>query len=132
METQCSAFVKAFAICGVAYVASLGCHVAAGQPSASTSGREIVVSAEQWGRGVSARVGDVIRVAPPASYDEWNVHASSDVIRALDSAERQRRPGSEGWRFESVRTGTAELSFVPFVGDGAPSQPRFTLSVVVQ
>jgi len=100
---------------------------------------EVIVTAQAWDRGVTVSVGETIRVPPPAAYETWTVHPSTGVVRALDSSERQRRPGADGWRFEAVQAGASEIAFVPFVGvsddragAAAPSQPRFTLTVTVR
>jgi hypothetical protein len=108
-------------------------------PAAPTDGaaRKIVVSGQQWARGVTVSRHDMLIVQPPAHYEEWRVHAApADVVRLQTTGDRVRRPGTDGWQFEAATRGTAVITFTPFVPSGenssVPNEPHFTLRVTVQ
>jgi hypothetical protein len=119
-------------------VAALACSSTglAASPTSRPASHEITVNGRNWAQGVTVSLHDILIVAPPARYDEWRVHPSSDDIVRVVNSDRARRPGAAGWRLEAVGRGRTTVTFVPFVPSGetssASNEPRFTLRVTVQ
>lgn len=118
----------------VASLAFTGCMSArAREATAPSRDRTIRVGQEQFGTTVDVRVGDVLAVAKPANYDEWDVAFSGDVLRSLNSTEGRRRPPADGWTFAVIGRGTTDVSLTPFLPrGGTPNVPRFVVTVTAQ
>ena len=106
-------------------------------PTPQSRGHEITVTGAKWAQGITISVHDILVIPPPASYDQWRVHAANrNILRLLTKGDRVRRPGTRGWRFEAIGRGATTITFVPFVPSGesssAPNEPKFTLRVTVQ
>lgn len=120
----------------VALAGCLACTTGAGsvhQPS--TVADDIVVGNRHWVEGLALRVGQTFRVPRPIELDEWTLAYATDVLRILTPADRRRRPGPAGWRFEAIARGETDATFTGVVAQtagGASNVPRFTLSVRVQ
>ena len=99
--------------------------------SAPPRDRTVRVSARDFGRGVAVRVGDVLVVAPPADYDQWDLAFSSEVLRSLNTENGRRRPPAGGWTSAVMGAGTTDVSLQPFVGQ-AGTVPRFVVTVTAR
>jgi hypothetical protein len=112
-----------------------GCTTAARTHESSTpaTDRTVHIDQKDFGTEVFVRVGDVLAVARPASYDEWNLAFSTDVLRSLNTEEGRRRPPANGWTFAVVGRGTTDLALTPFAPrGGTPNVPRFLVTVTAQ
>ena len=79
------------------------------------------------------RVGDVLKVARPADYDEWDLAYSNDVLRSLNTEEGRRRPPADGWTFAVVARGSTDILLTPIVNrGGTPNVPKFVLTVTAE
>jgi hypothetical protein len=116
-------------------LAGVGCTVAAGRPEtvAPARSRTVRVTAAQFGSAITVRVGDVLKVEPPASSDSWTIDFSGDILRSLNTAEGRRTPPRDGWTFAVVGTGTTDLAVTAHrPGPGTPNVPRFVLSITAE
>lgn len=116
-------------------LAGAGCSAAAARPDAvaPAAGRTIRVSASQFGSSITVRVGDVLKVEPPAAHDTWTLDFSRDVLRSLNTEEGRRTPPADGWTFAVVGTGTTELAASAHGSrGGTPNVPRFVLSITAE
>jgi len=112
-----------------------GCSMAARARENGTTApdRTVHVGADQFGSEVTVRVGDVLAVEKPASYDEWDVAFSGDVLRSLNTDEGRRRPPANGWTFAVVGRGTTDLALTPYIPrGGTPNVPRYVVTVTAQ
>jgi hypothetical protein len=103
-------------------------------PAAAAPGeRTIHVTRSQFGSEITVRVGDVLKVARPADYDEWDLSFSDDVLRSLNTEAGRRRPPADGWTFAVVACGTTDISLAPFVSrGGTPNVPKFVITVTAE
>jgi hypothetical protein len=116
-------------------LAAAGCTAAARAPEASTPapGRTVRVTAAQFGPKVTVRVGDVLKIEPPAPFDRWTLDFSREVLRSLNTEEGRRTPPADGWTFAVVGAGTTDLAFTAHTSQGGtPNVPRFVLSITAQ
>jgi hypothetical protein len=103
-------------------------------PAAAAPGeRTIHVTRSQFGSEITVRVGDVLKVARPADYDEWDLSFSDDVLRSLNTEEGRRHPPADGWTFAVVARGTTDIALAPFVSrGGTPNVPKFVVTVTAE
>lgn len=94
--------------------------------------RTVHIAASQFGSTVTVAVGDVLKVQRPASYNEWSVDFSHDVLRSLNTEEGRRNPPGDGWTFAVVRRGTSDIAVTPAPTGGTPNVPRFIVTVSAQ
>jgi len=110
-----------------------GCTTTARTTGAGEPERTVRVSPGEFGSTVTANVGDVLVVTPPARFDEWTLDFSTDILRSLDTAAGRRTPPPRGWTFAVVGAGTTDLACTPYVsGGGAPNAPRFAVTITAQ
>ena len=122
---------------GLLLILSIGCvactATTATEPVAPSPGRTVRVTASQFGSEVKVRVGDVLKVERPASFDRWTVDFSRDVLRALNTEEGLRTPPADGWTFAVVGTGSTDLAFTAQSSrGGTPNVPRFVVSITAE
>lgn len=116
-------------------IANGGCStVSRARESAPTPPeRTVRLGARDFGRNITVRVGDVLRVDRPANYDEWDVAYAAEVLRALNTDEGRRRPPADGWTFAVVARGTTDLLLTPIVSlGGTPNVPKFVVTITAQ
>jgi hypothetical protein len=116
-------------------LAGAGCSTAAARPDAvaPAAGRTIRVSAAQFGTSIMVRVGDVLKIARPASHETWTLDFSRDVLRSLNTEEGRRTPPADGWTFAVVGTGTTDLAATAHSPRGGTGNvPRFVLSITAE
>jgi hypothetical protein len=95
--------------------------------------RTVRLGAGDFGRDISVRVGDVLRVDRPANFDEWDVAYAAEVLRSLNTDEGRRRPPADGWTFAVIARGTTDLLLTPIVSrGGTPNVPKFTVTITAQ
>ncbi len=117
--------------------AGAGCARTAASPpdAAPAAGDDVVVTQEHWSNGLRVSVGDTFRVPRPIDHEEWDVGYAREIVRMLTPADRVRRPGPEGWRFEAVARGSTDVTVVGVVRPGTggqPNVPKLVLQVVVR
>ena len=112
-----------------------GCGTAARARENATPApdRTVHVRSSQFGSQITVRVGDVLEVEKPASYEEWNIAFSSEVLRSLNTPEGRRRPPANGWTFAVIGAGTTDVALTPYIArGGTPNVPRFVVTVTAQ
>jgi len=68
----------------------------------------IIDPMKQNGKVVTILVGDVFAVALPQGSSRWKVDYSS-VFQPLTPAENMKEPGLQGWLFQAVAVGKADI-----------------------
>jgi hypothetical protein len=118
----------------LASVATLGCStIAPARDHAAARERTVRVTAADFGREITVHVGDVLRIARPADYDEWDVAYSSDVLRSLNTDEGRRRPPADGWTFAVIARGSSDISLTPASSEGrTPNVQKFVVTVTAE
>ena len=95
--------------------------------------RTVRVSENDFGTVIDVRVGDLLKVAMPADYAEWDVAFSSDVLRSLNTDSGRRHPPADGWTFAVVAVGTTDIAVTPRIsGSGTPNVPKFVITVAAR
>ncbi len=104
--------------------------------SPTQSSDDVVVSS--FGRTVTVKVGQTLRIVRPTDAAEWQVDYSADVLEALTPSEKMRSPGPDGWRFKAVAAGETDVTLTavtpvsPNGGAPPPAPPHFTATIRVQ
>ena len=95
--------------------------------------RTVRIEAQDFGKDITVRVGDVLRVDRPANYDEWDIAYAAEVLRSLNTDEGRREPPIDGWTFAVVARGTTDLLLTPVVSrGGTPNVPKFVVTITAQ
>jgi hypothetical protein len=95
--------------------------------------RTVRIEAQDFGKDITVRVGDVLRVDRPANYEQWDVAYADDVLRSLNTDEGRRQPPADGWTFAVVARGTTDLLLTPIISrGGTPNVPKFVVTITAQ
>jgi hypothetical protein len=96
--------------------------------SARRAATERLITPADFGGAVSVRHGDVLRVLPPMTADEWQVTYDKTFLEFQGALETIAHPESHGWTFHVLRAGETSLTVTPVIRRG-PNPPRFTLGL---
>jgi hypothetical protein len=81
-------------------------------PQKTNDTNTVVITAQEFGTTVTARVGQTLVIPRPTEHETWRVSYSPEIVRPLDAA-TLRNPGKGGWRFRVAGSGETDLSFEP-------------------
>jgi hypothetical protein len=106
----------------------------AGANPVLVAGPRLVITPEQLGQTVVARLGQQVVLRRPVDVPRWTLDFDPAILKPLMGTERIRMPGPEGWLFKAVGLGRSEVvaTSVSACSPDEPCPPPVRFSVTVE